>query len=190
MQLDPLQPQPHESDITFSVEFYPSVDDQVHVALRIGGSVNTDTIATKAYQLFLIINVIAFPAFLLLQQYVFWAASVFVLNLAAIFLLIPRVNSDSHKKYYSQLYGNRENVPARVDLTNEGILYTADGGYSFWPWNRIDSIEETNESIYFYFDGNGFAVRKSGFAYDEQKKLFLDFAYAQVHATKKPMLSE
>lgn len=164
------------SSKTFTVEFYPSVDDYAYLASKISGSVPTPTITGYAYYLFLLLNVIAFPAFLWINDYELTGFVVFTLNVAALIFLIPRVNSDSYRKYYEHLFGDRENEIARVILSSAGAKYIADGGESFWPWRRITEIEETAESIYFYYDGNGFAVRKSGFAYSEEQKAFIDFA--------------
>jgi hypothetical protein len=162
-----------------SVEFYPSVEDQVHIALRFAQSSAGDR-SMWAYHAFLTINAVAFPAFLLLQEYIVWAAAVFLINLTALLFVFPQSNRDSYSKYYETLFGNRENVPARVELTNGGVMYTADGGYSFWPWERILSVEETDESIFFYIDGNGFGVRKSGFAYRDDERSFFEIATARV----------
>ena len=162
-----------------SVEFYPSVEDQVHVALRFAQSSVADR-GVRVYQAFLFVNAVAFPAFLLMQGYVIWAVAIFLINLIALLFVLPRADRDSYKKYYETQFGNRENVPARVELTNDGVSYAADGGYCFWPWERIVSVEETAESIYFYQDGNGFGVRKSGFAYRDEERSFFEIAKARV----------
>ena len=173
-----------------SVEFYPSVDDYVHISLKVSGSTRPSTVSLYAYQAFLFINAIVFPAFLLFAGYVTAAFVVFVLNAAAVLLLVPRVNADSFKEYYEQIIGDREKSVARVALSPEGVRYTADGGESFMPWHRITDIEETAEAIYFFFAGNGFGVRKSGFAYKEDEKLFLDSARRLLGDTKRLELGE
>jgi hypothetical protein len=166
----------HQPDEKMIVEFYPSIEDNVHVAARVGASVTPKTIATYAYQLFLLVNAIIFPAFLIFSNLVLLGAVVFLLNLVVLAFIVRRASTDSIREYYRRIYGNRENRVARVELTQEGIKYSADGGWSFWPWRRITAIEETRDSIFFYFDGNGFGVRTSGFAYDEEMKTFLQTA--------------
>jgi len=159
-----------------SVEFYPSLEDHVHIALRISSSARPKPLTRHAYNFFLTLNAIVFPSFLFFNDYMLLGLVVFGLNLVALLFIVPRVNPDTFRSYYSQLYGHRENKIARVDLTDNGIRYTADGGEGFWPWHRINDIEETDDAIYFYFDGNGFAVRKAGFAYLEEKDAFVEFA--------------
>lgn len=168
------------TDARHSVEFYPTVDDQVYVSLRINDAVNPKAITTYAYQAFLFINAIAFPAFLLFSGYPLAAAVLFVLNVAAVTLIIPRASSDNLRAYYEQIIGDREKFPARIELTPEGVNYSAEGGTSFWPWRKIRAIEETDDAIYFFIDGNGFGVQKSGFAYREEERAFFEFAQEQV----------
>lgn len=172
------------------VEFYPTVEDHVHIAQRIGGSVKQKRSALWAYWFFLLVNVIAFPAFLLFEQYVLSAVFIFVLNGALVLFFVPKAESDSLREYYSQVFGNREDVLARVDLTDEGIHYSADGAASFWPWGRVSGVEETESSIYFYLDGNGFAVRKSGFVYHEDARSFFEYAETRFDRTRHRSLTE
>lgn len=168
------------TDVRHSVEFYPTVDDHVYVSLRIDAAVKPKAITTYAYQAFLFINAIAFPAFLLFSGYPLAGALLFVLNVAAVTLIIPRATPDYLREYYEQLFGEREKFPARVELTTEGVNCSAEGGTSFWPWRKIRGIEETKEAIYFFIDGNGFGVQKNGFAYRDDERAFFEFAQEQV----------
>ena len=170
----------HNETPRASVEFYPSLDDFVHISLRIGEKANHSALSTRAYQFFLVTNAIGFPAFLMFREHFIVGLLVFALNLVLLIFIIPRVNSDSATKYYRNLIGDRENRIARVDLSDGGIRYSSDEGYSFWPWTKISSIEETETSIYFYFDGNGVGIQKSGFPYMDEQVSFIDFARSQV----------
>jgi hypothetical protein len=174
-----------ESDSAHVVQFYPSLEDQVYIASRIGGSVPVSTLTGYAYYIFLFLNVIVFPAFLWMNNYFITGIAVLALNVLALVFIIPRVNSDGYRKYYQHLYANRENKVARVVLNSEGATYESDGGMSFWPWRRIESIEETEEAIYFFFDGNGFAVRKTGFPYQEEANVFTEYARRNLELARK-----
>lgn len=158
------------------VEFYPSVDDHVHIANRLSSSVPTSTLTVYSYYAFLFLNTIVFPVFLWFNEYLLAGLIVFLLNILTLMFIVPRANSDSYRKYYEHLYGNRENEIATVELSSAGINYYSDGAETFWPWQRINSIEETDQSIYFFHEGNGFAVSKSGFAYPHDSTEFIDFA--------------
>ena len=178
----------HPEQITFAVEFYPSIDDQVHVSTRIGRAVKK-TWMTYLYDLFLILNAVVFPVFLIFNDNLLVGLAVFGANLLVVMFLVPKVNADAGRKFYEKIYGEREKHLARAELSDEGLLYTADGCYSFFTWRRIDLIEETEEAIFFYLDGNGFGIRKNGFPYREQQNAFVEFAYAQVRAARSARLT-
>lgn len=161
---------------SYTVAFYPSVDDNIHVAKRIGNAVKVSPWSTYAYQAFLLLNVIVFPAFLWFHSYWLFGLLIFVIEVVTLLFMTGRVDRDSYRDYYSQLYGNRENEIATVEVNERGITYNSDGGSSFWPWYRFTLIEETDESIYFFYHGNGFAVRKSGLSSKEDTADFVSFA--------------
>lgn len=173
-----------EENSVYSVEFYPSAEDYAYIATRIGGSVPRSTVASYAYYIFLFLNTIVFPAFLWINDYFLAGLAVLVINIAVVVIITPRLNSDSYLKYYRHLVGSRESKIAKVSLNGDGAFYESEDGYSFWPWRRIEFVEETEESIYFFFEGNGFAVRKSGFPYPEQAKTFIEYSRQNVQRAR------
>jgi hypothetical protein len=175
---------------SYSVEFYPSTDDYVHIALRTSQSVPTPTPIRFAYQTFLIINAVWFPAFLWFNDFFLAGILLLGINVAALAWVIPWFAAGSLRRYYEHTVGPRENTIARVELTALGITYWADEAEVFWPWRRITSIEETDETIFFYFHGNGLAVRKSGFAYHEQEVDFIKAANMYLEASRPPGLHQ
>ena len=185
-----MVPSEHNQSIRTYVEFYPTLDDFVHISLRIGEKASTTALTTLAYQLFLVVNAIGFPAFLLFSELYLLAVLLFITNLVLLFFIIPRVNSDAARNYYQRLMGTREKEIARVELSDAGILYTADEGVSFLPWRRITHMEETETSIYFYFEGNGFAIQKSGFPYVDEQLSFVNFAKTQVAGSHQSVIAE
>lgn len=166
------------------MEFYPSADDYVHIASKNSQSVPTPKVFRFVYKTFLIINAIGFPAFLWLNDFFLIGFLLLIVNIAVLVWLIPWFTSTSLRLYYEHTVGPRENKVVRVDLTPEGINYSADDAQAFWPWRRITSIEETDESIFFYFLGNGFAVRKSGFVYHEDEVAFVRAANSYLEASR------
>jgi len=161
---------------SLSVEFYPAVDDYVYVASRINSSAEGSTASTYGSYFFVIINVISFPAYLWISNHFFAGTAVFLINVALIIFFIPTVNKSRYKEYYEQLIGKREKHIAKVELSNEGLRYTHDQAETFYLWGKFKTIEESTESIFFFYEGYGFGVRKSGFAYIEQQVGFLEFA--------------
>lgn len=178
-----------EKTSVHSVEFYPSVEDYLYIATRIGGSVPAGTVAGYSYYIFLFLNTIAFPAFLWINDHFAAGLAVLAVNIASIIFVIPRVRSDGYRKYYQHLFGDRGSRIAKVLLNGDGVMYESEDGYAFWPWHRIESVEETEESIYFFFEGNGFAVRKSGFAYMEDANRFMEYSRQNVKLARPQLVA-
>jgi hypothetical protein len=166
------------------VEFYPSADDYVHIASKIGAEVPTPPLIKYSYLFFLLLNTVGFPAFLWFNDFLLAGVLLLALNIVALQWVIPWFTTGSLRKYYEHTMGPREKSVARVELSAEGVSYSSDEAETFWPWRRILAIEETDEAIYFYFLGNGFAVRKSGFAYRDEQVAFMNAATGYLAESK------
>jgi len=175
---------------SLAVEFHPSVDDYVHIANRVTASIKTPLGIQYAYQFFLFINAIVFPVVLWLNDYYIAGILILAANIAALSWLIPWFTRGGHRAYFEQVIGPRENEIARVELNSSGIRYSSDDGESFFPWRRITAIEETDDAIFFFFSGNGFAVRKSGFAYRDEQDAFSRFARSHLAAGQTLQLEQ
>jgi hypothetical protein len=117
-----------------------------------------------------------FPVFLWFNDYFLAGTAIFLANLGTLIYIMPRVNSDGYRKYFEHLFGKRGKSIAKVELTRAGIRYSSSGGESFCPWDWITETEETADSVFFFHEGNGLAVKKSGFAYHEDEIAFCTFA--------------
>src|SRR5687768_14597202 len=90
---------------SIAVEFYPSIDDFVHIAERMSTSIKTPLLIQYAYQFFLFINAVAFPGFLWLSEYYLAGILILAVNIAALYWLIPWVTRDGYRAYYKQVIG-------------------------------------------------------------------------------------
>ena len=162
------------------VEFYPSSDDYAYIALRVSDRVKVNSFSTYAFYAFLASNVVLFPATLIIKDNFRLALLVFAIEVATVLFLMPRVNSDRFKTYYSQLFSHREKRIASVDINETGLTYKTGGCVAFWPWDRVTNIEETEQAIYFFSDTNGLAVRKNGFAYSEDATQFVAYSRSAI----------
>jgi hypothetical protein len=136
---------------SLAVEFYPSVDDYVHIAERVSAAIETPPGIQYAYQFFLFINAVVFPGFLWFNDYYLAGILILAINIAALSWLIPWFTRGGYRAYFKQVVGPRENEIARVELNSEGIRYASDDGDSFMPWRRITAIEETDDAIFFFY---------------------------------------
>src|SRR5688572_33211320 len=134
---------------THTVEYFPSADDYAYIATRVSGSVPTPQIVTYAYQGFLLVNAIAFPAFLWYHNYFYAGLFVLIADALMLYWILPWFGSLGLKRFYDHSFGNREKRAVRVDLNLKGLTYTSDGGTLFLPWRKIQSIEESDESLFF-----------------------------------------
>ena len=175
--------------VLHKVEFYPAIEDFVYISDRINSAGKAPPATTYFYYAFLTINVIVFPVFLWFSDRFILGTAVFLVNLIALIFVIPRVNTDSYRKYFEEMFGKRCEKLALVELSTEGLRYSSDGAWAFWPWYRIHSIEERDESIYFFEKGNGFAIRKSGFAYSGDERAFITFAKENIDSARVLALS-
>ena len=167
----------------YSVEFYPSIDDLVHITEATRKNYKLPFVSKYALQVFLFINMIGFPATLWFFGWFLAGLLVMGLNLSIAALFIPVILKADYKRFFRTLYGNFENEIVRVELNERGLGSSHQGDSSFHLWRNVKRIEETQESIFFYFtNGRGIAIRKSGFAYEQQKNEFLGFARQQLTA--------
>lgn len=170
---DPFRP--------FSVEFYYSIDDSIYIAEAARKTYRLPFRARYALLAFLIVNMVSLPATLWFFDQFFLGFLVFVFNFAMGYLFIPAVLRTDYRRYYQTLYGHLENEVVRIELDENGISCSLSGDTSFHSWKNVKRIEETKDSIYLFISNHqAISVRKSGFAYDNQKNTFLRFAHQQI----------
>ena len=168
---------------SYSVEFYPSIDDLVHITQATRKAYKLPFVSQYALQIFLFINMIGCPTILWFFGWFLAGLLVLALNLGIAGLFIPAIAKADYRRFFTTLYGNFENEIVRVELSERGFGSSHLGDSSFHLWKNVKRVEETSDSIFFYLaNGRGIAVRKSGFAYDQQKNEFLAFARQKLKA--------
>lgn len=162
------------------ISFYPETDDLAYVAEQVNKSYKFPKRAAYTFQAFLFLNFIGLPAVLLYFELVIAALVVFALNLLFAIVFTPTILRADYRRYFRSMFQSIENELAEVELTDNGVWCRHADCMSFYSWNKIKRLEETKQSIYFFFEHTGLAVTKSGFAYDEEKNRFLAFAKRHV----------
>ena len=176
---------PTTSNEIYEVEFYPSLDDFIHVAARTNKTAGSSKILTYTTYAFLIVNMILFPAYLWMNDYFFVGLCIFALNMITFVVVLPKLSSASNKVAFSKMYGFREKELAFVRLNDSGLEYSSDEASTFFPWRRMTGFEETEDSLFIYVQAGGFGIRKSGFAYREEMERFKDFALKNIKDKSK-----
>jgi hypothetical protein len=164
--------------VVYSVEFYPSIEDYVHVAKIQNEKHAALTSWSKfTFQAFFVVNTILPPVVLAIFQYPIAAFIWFLLDviLAAVFL--PAIVKADYRRFYRSVYGEEfENQLVKVELTHDGIFCRHLYDFSFHDWKSVTGIEETDEAIFVNLKTSSLPVRKSGFPYIERQNEFTAFA--------------
>ena len=177
-----------ETNRAFEVEFYPSVDDYVVIATTVAKTVPVASWHHTFYSYFLFANLLVAPVVLWIFDYFVLGSILFLINLGMVYLFTPLVQSSAFRNHYEHLAGSKEKTIAKVRIDEEGLRHMHEGVEAFWPWEKFNKIEETEDAIYVYFDGNGLAVRKNGFPYREREREFYQFAESKVKQSKPKLI--
>ena len=169
-----------ELAIPLKVAFYPTTDDLAYIVEKINKSYKLPSQAQYALQAFLTVNLVGLPLVLWYYDAFVIAIGVFVLNAIFGAVFLPAVVRSDYRRYFRVMFGKIEDDIVEVELTDDGLWCRHAGDSSFHAWKNVKLLEETKNSIYFFFEHKGMAVAKSGFAYDEEKDRFLTFAKQHV----------
>lgn len=172
--------EPRELATSLKVSFYPSTDDYAYIAQKVNSAYKFPARAQYALNAFLLLNMIGLPAVLWYFDQLLAGLAAFIISSLFAIVFLPAILQLDYRQYFSSLFGDIENELAEVELTNEGIWCRHSESSSFNSWKKIKRLEEHKQSIFFFFDHNGIAVAKSGFAYDDEKNRFLTFAKQHV----------
>jgi hypothetical protein len=166
-----------------TVEFYPSIEDFVHISHTNAKKYTLPSLTKVGLQAFFVLNCVGLPALLIYADLFGAAFAVFAINIALAVFLLPNLVKTDYRRYYRAFFGNLENEVVRVELHATGIACKHLADSSFYAWKNFTYVEETKDSIILYMTGGrGLAVRKSGFAYDDERAEFLTFARERIPA--------
>jgi YcxB-like protein len=168
------------SSPTYSVEFYPSVDDYVELAVLNANRYPQPTLGKIAVYAYLILNALGLPAVLFYFDYTLAAILIFAINCGFAIFVLPAMFKADYRKFYEHVHPQLEEKIVRVELNEAGLFSRSGAEYSFISWDSIVAIDETKSALIFTIrGGNGIAVGKSGFAYAQEAEDFLSFAKSQ-----------
>jgi hypothetical protein len=165
------------------VTFVPSEEDYVHIAASINAAQPGSLAFTYLYWVFLFLNLICFPAYLLFQGYLLPAFIVFIIGGIFVIFLLPESERKTYRKFYRDL-ARDEQTELEVELLEKGIRCARDGDESLIAWKNITDIQESGDSIYFFVKQSGIPVSKTAFGSEEQEKSFVNFARERVRSAK------
>lgn len=166
------------------VTFVPSEEDYVYIASAVNAAQPRSFFQTYLYQVFLFLNLICFPAYLLFRGYLLTAFVVFLIGGIFVIFLLPDSKKKAYRKFYRDL-ARDEDTKTEIELLDNGIRCARDGDESLTAWKNITGIQDGGDSIYFFIKQSGIPVRKSAFESEEQEKSFVNFARERVRSAKE-----
>lgn len=178
-----------DQTVIYSVEFHPSIEDYVHVGKIQNEKHAALTSWTKfTLQAFFIINTILPPVVLAIFEYPIAAFVWFVLDVILAVVFLPAIVKFDYRRFYRSVYGDDfEDELIRVELTSEGIYCRHLHDYSFHAWRSVESIVETDETVFFNFKISSLPVNKSGFPYIEMQNEFTAFARSRHDESRRQL---
>lgn len=160
-----------------AVEFYPSVEDFVHISQTHAKKYPLPALTKIGLQAFFLLNAVGVPAVLIYSNNFIAALAVFLVNIALTVFVVPSLVKTDYRRFYRHYFGDLENEVVRIELHPTGVACKHLADSSFYAWKNFTYLEETKDAILFYMTGGrGVAVRKNGFAYASQIDEFLAFA--------------
>lgn len=167
-----------------SVSFFPVVEDYVNISRCLTAPTGNPKYIVHLFRVFLFLNVICFPAYLIFDGYAALGLSIFAVSFVIFMFLMPDSETKFYNKYFAAVLKDYDKHQLEVELTEHGVRWRHKGNESLVAWKNITAIQENSESIYFFQSSSGIAVRKSAFGSAEQKAAFVEYARQQVRFAK------
>lgn len=172
------------------VTFVPVRDDYIYVSRAISASIDDRKHVNYPYRVFLVLNAICFPAFLIFTGHPIIGLSIFAVNVLVFIILVPSNEKKENEKFYNKLFKDIGDHLLEVELTENGVMVSSDGDEGRIAWKNITSIQDSREVLYFFTDSSGIAVRKSAFESEEQQAAFMDTARYYHRLSKTDLLEK
>ena len=177
-ELPPTSPPGHG----LKVSYYPDVDAMAYAIERNGHKYKLPSIAQYGLFTFLFLNIGGLPLALYTLGFGLLALAVLISNFIFGMFILPRLLKTDYKRYIKTFYGDIENRLAEIELTPEGLWSRLDGDFTFFRWDTVREVEETETAVHLYLGPVSLSIPSSAFAYREQQKEFANFARLQMKA--------
>jgi len=159
-----------------------TIDDYIYIAEYVSKQNSPKTnIWTLVFAYCIAVNVICFPALLLLMEYFATGIVVFLITLLVAVFFYEKGNKVHIQKFYKNMFGDEKEMVFDLELFENGIKCKGyDGCESFVPWNNIKSLENTSETIFLFTKSSGIPCNKNSFESENQIQEFLIFAKSRI----------
>ena len=178
----------HEHSL--KVSYYPDVDAMAYAIERNSRRYKLPSITQYAMFGFLFLNIGGLPLALFSLGFGSLALAVLISNCIFAVFILPRLLKTDYTRYIRTFYGDIENRLAEIELTRDGLWSRLDGDFTFFRWETVREVEETDTAVHLYLGHSSLSIPSSAFPYREQQKEFTRFAYSHSKAAKAARLMQ
>jgi hypothetical protein len=186
---DPDPPSTSPGD-SLKVSYYPDIDEMAYAIERNTRRYKLPSIAQYGMFAFLFLNIGGLPLALFTLGFGPLAVAVLIANCIFAIFILPRLLKTDYKRYIRTFYGDIENRLAEIELTQEGLWSRLDGDFTFFRWETVREVEDTETAIHLYLGPVSLSIPSSAFPYREQQTEFARFAYSRSSAAKARQLTQ
>ena len=169
-------------DHGLKVSYYPDIDAMAYAIERNGRQHKLPMIAQYGLFTFLFLNIGGLPLALYTLGFGLLGLAVLISNFLFGMFILPRLLKTDYKRYIKTFYGDIENRLAEIELTPDGLWSRLDGDFTFFRWETVREVEDTETAVHLYLGPVSLSIPSSAFAYREQQREFAKFAHRQMKA--------
>ena len=184
------KPPAERQEHTLKVSYYPDIDAMAYAIERNGRRYKLPSIAQYGLLAFLFLNIGGLPLALFTLGFGALALAVLISNCIFAIFILPRMLKTDYKRYIRTFYGDIENRLAEIELTRDGLWSRLDGDFTFFRWETVREVEDTETAVHIYLGPVSLSIPSSAFPYREQQKEFARFAYSHSSAAKAAQLTQ
>lgn len=184
------EPPTKRHEHTLKVSYYPDIDVMAYAIERNGRRYKLPGIAQYGLFTFLFLNIGGLPLALYTLGFGFLALAVLIANFIFGMFVLPRLLKTDYKRYIRTFYGDIENRLAEIELTPDGLWSRLDGDFTFFRWETVREVEDTEKAVHLYLGPVSISIPSSAFPYREQQTEFAKFAFSHSKSAKTAQLNE
>ena len=184
------EPPTRRYEHSLKVAYYPDIDAMAYAIERNSRRYKLPSITQYAMFAFLFLNIAGLPLALFTLGFGILSLAVLAANCIFAIFILPRLLKTDYKRYIRTFYGDIESRLAEIELTPDGLWSRLDGDFTFFRWETVREVEETETAVHLYLGASSLSIPSSAFPYHEQQKEFTRFAYSHSKAARAAQLTQ
>ena len=183
------EPPEERNEHGIKISYYPDIDAMAYAIARNGRRYKLPSIAQYGMFAFLFLNIAGLPLALFTLGFGLLSLAVLTANCIFAIFILPRLLKTDYRRYIRTYYGDIENRLAEIELTPDGLWSRLDGDFTFFRWETVREVEDTETAVHLYLGPSSLSIPSSAFPYREQQTEFARFAYSHAKAARASQLT-